>query len=56
MNALQMKNLILAALATAGSVIAQALGGWDMALIFQGLLVGGYAGIAVNHSKLSFLS
>ena len=32
MNALQMKNLILAALATAGSVIAQVLGGWDMAL------------------------
>ena len=32
MNAVQMKNLILAGLATVGSVIAQALGGWDMAL------------------------
>jgi toxin secretion/phage lysis holin len=32
MNAVHIKNLILAALATTGSVIAQALGGWDMAL------------------------
>ena len=28
----------------------------DMALIFQSLLVGGDADIAVNHSNLSFLS
>ena len=32
MNAVHIKNLILAALATTGSVIAQALGGLDMAL------------------------
>lgn len=56
MNALHIKNTALAVLAAAGSAIAQALGGWDMALIFQCLLVGGYAGIAVNHSELSFLS
>ena len=56
MNALHIKNTVLAVLAAAGSAIAQALGGWDVALIFQCLLVGGYAGIAVNHSELSFLS
>ena len=32
MNAVQIKNVVLAVLATAGSAIAQALGGWDMAL------------------------
>lgn len=31
-SAVQMKNVVLGVLATAGSVIAQALGGWDMAL------------------------
>ena len=32
MNALHIKNTVLAVLAAAGSAIAQALGGWDMAL------------------------
>lgn len=32
MNAVQIKNAVLAVLATASSAIAQALGGWDMAL------------------------
>lgn len=32
MNLTQMKNTVLAALAAAGSAIAQALGGWDVAL------------------------
>lgn len=31
-SAVQMKNVVLGGLATAGSVVAQALGGWDMAL------------------------
>ena len=32
MNLTQMKNTVLAVLATAGSAVAQALGGWDVAL------------------------
>lgn len=32
MNALHIKNTVLAVLAAAGSAIAQALGGWDVAL------------------------
>ena len=32
MNAMHIKNMVLAVLAVAGSAIAQALGGWDMAL------------------------
>lgn len=32
MNALHIKNTVLAVLAVAGSAIAQALGGWDVAL------------------------
>ena len=32
MNLTQMKNTVLAVLAAAGSAIAQALGGWDVAL------------------------
>lgn len=32
MNALHIKNAVLAVLAVAGSAIAQALGGWDVAL------------------------
>ena len=32
MNLTQMKNAVLAVLATAGSAVAQALGGWDVAL------------------------
>ena len=32
MNLTQMKNTVLAALAVAGSAVAQALGGWDVAL------------------------
>ena len=32
MNLTQMKNTMLAALAVAGSAVAQALGGWDVAL------------------------
>ena len=30
MNLTQMKNTVLAALAAAGSAVAQALGGWDV--------------------------
>lgn len=32
MNAVEMKNVILAALAAAGSIIAESLGGWDAAM------------------------
>ena len=32
MNLTQMKNTVLAVLAAAGSAVAQALGGWDVAL------------------------
>ena len=31
-SAVQMKNVVLGVLATAGSLVTQALGGWDMAL------------------------
>ena len=32
MNALQIKNAVITAMAVVGSTVAQALGGWDMAL------------------------
>lgn len=43
MNILQIKNTVLAALAVAGSAVAQALGGWDMALrILVGFMILDY--------------
>lgn len=43
MNAMQIKNAILAALALVGSTIAQALGGWDVALnVLVGFMVTDY--------------
>lgn len=43
MNILQIKNTVLAALAVAGSAVAQALGGWDMALrVLVGFMILDY--------------
>lgn len=44
MNALHMKNAVLAVLAVIGSTVAQALGGWDMALrVLIGFMILDYA-------------
>lgn len=44
MNALHMKNAVLAVLAMIGSTVAQALGGWDMALrVLIGFMILDYA-------------
>ena len=56
MNLTQMKNTVLAALAAAGSAIAQALGGWAVALqvliCFMALdYVTGWLVAAVWHSR-----
>ena len=56
MNALHIKNTVLAVLAVAGSAIAQALGGWDVALkvliCFMALdYVTGWLVVAVWHKS-----
>ena len=44
MNALHIKNAVLAVLAVIGSTVAQALGGWDMALrVLIGFMILDYA-------------
>lgn len=44
MNALHMKNAVLAVLAVIGSTVAQALGGWDMALrVLIGFMILDYS-------------